>query len=35
MQTAREDVLDKLLRIIDGAQCVMKDIEHQRAKRKT
>lgn len=35
MQTAREDVLDKLLRIIDGAQGVMKDIEHQRAKRKT
>ncbi|OMI39107.1 hypothetical protein [Streptomyces sparsogenes] len=35
MQTAREDVLDKLLRIINGAQCVMKDIEHQRAKRKT
>ncbi|MDT0547920.1 hypothetical protein [Streptomyces lonegramiae] len=34
MQTAHEDVLDKLQRIIDGAQFVMHHIEHERAKRK-
>ncbi|MDW6061535.1 hypothetical protein SAZ11_30325 [Streptomyces sp. FXJ1.4098] len=32
MQTARQDVLDKLQRIIDGAQFVMHHIEHERAK---
>ncbi|KAK1180360.1 hypothetical protein B7755_020745 [Streptomyces sp. NBS 14/10] len=34
IQRAREDVLDKLQRIIDGAQFVMHNVEHERAKRK-
>ncbi|MGO4753459.1 hypothetical protein AB4212_33455 [Streptomyces sp. 2MCAF27] len=34
MQTAREDLLDKLQRIINGAQFVMNHVEHERAKRK-
>ncbi|ADI08267.1 hypothetical protein SBI_05147 [Streptomyces bingchenggensis BCW-1] len=34
MQTAREDVIDKLQRIIDGAQFVMHHIERERTKRK-
>ncbi|MEU7244356.1 hypothetical protein [Streptomyces sparsogenes] len=33
MQTARTDVLDKLQRIIEGAQFVMHQVEHERAKR--
>ncbi|MEU4893782.1 hypothetical protein AB0B12_12510 [Streptomyces sp. NPDC044780] len=34
MQAARKDVLDKLQRIIEGAQFVMEYIEHERAKHK-
>ncbi|MER6139514.1 hypothetical protein ABT174_05570 [Streptomyces sparsogenes] len=34
MQMAREVVLNKLQRIVDGARSVMRQIEHERAKHK-